>query len=139
MSPTPKQQRLDKWLWQARFFKTRTLAKSLVVSGKVRVNGTRVSKAATTVGPGDTLTFPQARVIRVIEIVQIGLRRGPAREAQTLYVDKAPAADHPDSNSGEKRAVQKENFSTAPGYEGKGRPTKKTRRSLDLSRRSHLE
>ena len=116
--------RLDKWLWQARFFKTRTLATKQVSAGHVRVNGQKVAKAATSVGPGDTLTFPQGRQIRVVEIVDVGTRRGPAPEAQALYLDKSPP---------------QETVRAAPSFEGKGRPTKKTRRALDLSRRSTLE
>lgn len=77
--------RLDKWLWHARFFKTRALSTKLVSSGKVRVNARRVSKPATSVGPGDVLTFPQAGLIRVVRVIAIGDRRGPAQEAQQLY------------------------------------------------------
>ncbi|WP_343079842.1 RNA-binding S4 domain-containing protein [Ostreiculturibacter nitratireducens] len=79
--------RLDKWLWHARFFKSRGLAAEVVSSGKVRVNGRRVAKPAQPVGPGDTLTFPQGGRIRLVRVVAPGDRRGPASEAQTLYVD----------------------------------------------------
>ncbi|MFY0692103.1 MAG: RNA-binding S4 domain-containing protein [Paracoccaceae bacterium] len=116
--------RLDKWLWQARFFKTRTLATKQVSAGHVRVNGHKVAKPAMSVGPGDTLTFAQGRHIRVVEIVAVGTRRGPAPEAQALYLDKSPP---------------QETVRAAPSFEGKGRPTKKTRRALDLSRRTTLE
>lgn len=93
--------RIDKWLWRARFFKTRTLAAKIVSSG-VRVNGARTDKPKTLVRPGDTLTFGQNRDVRVIEIVDLGVRRGPAAEAQALYNDLDPpeprakggAADH---------------------------------------------
>jgi len=81
--------RIDKWLWRARFFKTRTLAAKIVSSG-VRVNGTRIDKSKTLVKPGDTLTFSQNRDVRVIEIVDLGVRRGPAAEAQALYKDLDP-------------------------------------------------
>ena len=67
--------RLDKWLWYARFFKTRGLSAKLVAAGHVRVNGEKVAKPATAVGPGDTLTFPQARIIRVVRIKDVGTRR----------------------------------------------------------------
>ena len=79
--------RLDKWLWQARFFKTRALSARIVSSGKVRVNARRVSKPATFVAPGDVLTFFQAGSIRVVRILALGERRGPASEAQQLYED----------------------------------------------------
>ncbi|TMM55064.1 RNA-binding S4 domain-containing protein [Sulfitobacter sabulilitoris] len=120
--------RLDKWLWHARFFKTRSLAAARVVAGDIRVNGDRVQKRATAVAAGDVLTFAQGRVIRVIRVEAIGQRRGPASEAQTLYTDlttPAPKAeDKPPEN---------------PAYEGKGRPTKRDRRTLDLSKARHLE
>ena len=116
--------RIDKWLWYARFFKTRGLASKTVAAGHVRVNSDRVSKASFSVGPGDTLTFPQGRVIRVVRIVDIGTRRGPAPEAQALYEDLTPEA---------KPAP------TAPKYDGGGRPTKKDRRRGDAARSGHLE
>ena len=85
--------RLDKWLWQARFFKSRSLAAELIEAGSVRVNGTRVSRPGRDVMEGDTLTFPQGNRIRVIRITALGLRRGPATEAQGLYLDLDPADD----------------------------------------------
>ena len=81
--------RIDKWLWQARFFKTRSLAAKLVQSGKLRINGDLISKPARNVTAGDVLTFPQELKIRVIEIVELGTRRGPAPEAQTLYSERS--------------------------------------------------
>ncbi|MGL4238778.1 RNA-binding S4 domain-containing protein [Tabrizicola sp.] len=85
-SPEPKL-RLDKWLWQARFCKSRTLAATLVSEGHVRVNGTPVSRPGRDVSPGDVLTFPQGDHIRVVRILALGQRRGPATEAQNLYTD----------------------------------------------------
>lgn len=81
--------RIDKWLWRARFFKTRTLAAKVVSSG-LRINGARTDKPKTLVKPGDTLTFGQNRDVRIIEIVDLGVRRGPAAEAQALYKDLDP-------------------------------------------------
>ncbi len=120
--------RLDKWLWYARFFKTRTLAGTRVAAGDVRVNGTRVSKRSATIAPGDVLTFAIGDHVRVIEVAALGTRRGPAPEAQTLYVDRSPP-----------RPARETPVSQNPGYEGKGRPTKKERRQADLSRARHLE
>ncbi len=111
--------RIDKWLWQARFFKTRSLAAKQVSGGHVRLNGNRVQKPAQSVAPGDVLTFPQGRSVRVVRVEKLGERRGPAPEAQTLYHDLTEKQDTPPRNS---------------GFEGKGRPTKKDRRALDLSR-----
>ncbi|NDV01922.1 RNA-binding S4 domain-containing protein [Pseudoroseicyclus tamaricis] len=79
--------RLDKWLWQARFFKTRGLAASLAAAGKCRVNGQRTDKPARAIGAGDVLTFPQAGNIRVVRVLACGERRGPASEAAALYED----------------------------------------------------
>jgi ribosome-associated heat shock protein Hsp15 len=79
--------RLDKWLWQARFFKTRALAAELAVRRKIRINSTVVAKAHHRVRPGDVLTFPQGRTIRVVRVLALGSRRGPAVEAQALYAE----------------------------------------------------
>ncbi|MBY6118642.1 RNA-binding S4 domain-containing protein [Mameliella alba] len=126
MGEGPAKIRLDKWLWHARFFKTRSLSAKLVSGGHCRVNGSPVAKPAFMVGPGDILTFPKERDVRVIRIVAPGERRGPAPEAQALYEDLDP----PKPRDCEPRA---------PRYEGGGRPTKKDRRALDKSRPSALE
>ena len=120
----PPKLRLDKWLWQARFFKTRSLAAKQVSGGHVRVNGTKTDKPARAVTPGDVLTFAQGRVVRVVKITELGTRRGPAPEAQQLYSDLTEIRDTGPAN---------------PRYEGKGRPEKRDRRAIDLSRRQELE
>ena len=79
--------RLDKWLWQARFVKSRSLGTALICDGFVRVNGIRVTRPSRDVTPGDVLTFPQGAQIRLIRILALGLRRGPAEEAEALYAD----------------------------------------------------
>jgi len=79
--------RLDKWLWHARFFRTRSLAATVVERGRVRVNGTRVTKPGRAIAPGDTLTFMQGDRVRVVRVLEIAVRRGPAPEAQALYDD----------------------------------------------------
>lgn len=84
--------RLDKWLWQARFFKSRGLAAEMIESGLVRVNATRVTRPGRDVGAGDVLTFAQGSRIRVVRILALGQRRGPAGEAQALYLDLEPPA-----------------------------------------------
>lgn len=78
--------RVDKWLWRARFYKTRALA-AKTAAGGLRINGARTDKPHAIVRPGDTLTFKQANRIRVVRVVAIGERRGPAVEAATLYDD----------------------------------------------------
>ncbi len=117
--------RIDKWLWQARFFKSRSLAAGVVTGGHVRVNGNKIAKASHAVVAGDVLTFPQGRRIRVVRLVALGTRRGPAPEAQELYEDLEPE-DQNDVTSERPR-------------EGNARPTKRDRRKLDLHRRRALE
>ena len=115
--------RIDKWLWHARFFKTRSLAAKQVSAGHVRLNADKISKPAQNVTPGDVLTFPQGRQIRVVRVEAIGERRGPAPEAQTLYFDMTEKQESVPAN---------------PRFEGKGRPDKKSRRALDLTRRGDI-
>jgi len=81
--------RLDKWLWFARFCKSRSLATKLCEAGRVRLNRVVIEKAAAQVRPGDVLTFPQGTQIRVVRVLSLGLRRGPASEARGLYEDLA--------------------------------------------------
>ena len=78
-------QRLDKWLWFARFAKTRTLAAKLVAEGRVRVNGVRATTAAKPVRVGDALTIAAPHRTAVVRILAEGTRRGPAPEAAALY------------------------------------------------------
>ncbi|MFL4990395.1 MAG: RNA-binding S4 domain-containing protein [Microvirga sp.] len=80
-------QRLDKWLWFARFAKTRTLAAKLVASGFVRLNGQRTDNAAKAVAVGDVITIALARATLVVRVEGLGERRGPAPEARQLYLD----------------------------------------------------
>lgn len=116
--------RLDKWLWHARFFKTRTLAATVVKAGNVRVNAVKVAKPAFQVGEGDGISFAQGDQTRVVVVAACGARRGPAPEAQGLYLDKT---------------VYQEKIPRTVTPWGKGRPTKKDRRRLDLSRKPPLE
>jgi len=88
--PAPPRLRVDKWLWQARFFKSRARAGEVAQSGRLRINGGRCEKPAQPVRPGDVLTFPQARAVRVVRIEALGTRRGPAAEAAGLYTDLDP-------------------------------------------------
>ena len=77
--------RLDKWLWCARFYKSRTLAADACASGRIRVNGTAVAKAHHGLKEGDVLTFPLGRQIRVVRVLAFACRRGPFSEARRLY------------------------------------------------------
>ena len=82
--------RLDTWLFQARFLKSRSLAAGLIGKGRLRVNGDATAKPHRAVGPGDVLTFALHGRVRVVRILDTGDRRGPAREAQSFYEDLAP-------------------------------------------------
>lgn len=115
----PSAMRVDKWLWHARFFKTRTLATKLAAAGNIRINGQKQTRAAANIRIGDVITFPLNAHIRVIEIVALSTRRGPAPEAQALYIDRDPPQPKPKS--------EKPAFRDA----GAGRPTKKQRRAQD--------
>jgi ribosome-associated heat shock protein Hsp15 len=86
-SGRPDAIRLDKWLWQARFCKTRGAATRLIADGGVRVNSERVVKPAALVRIGDGLTIRLGDRVRVLRIRALGVRRGPAPEAQGLYDD----------------------------------------------------
>jgi ribosome-associated heat shock protein Hsp15 len=77
--------RIDKWLWHARFHKTRGLAQAAAVKGHIRLNGRRVEKASAEVRIGDTLTVPRGKDVVVVRVLGCVIRRGPAREAQALY------------------------------------------------------
>jgi len=110
--------RIDKWLWFARFFKTRSLAAKVCNGGVVRCSGSLVTKAHFAVKPGDVLTFPQGRHIRVVKVLALGSRRGPAEEARTLYEDLSPPAP--------------ETAMDVPGRpQSAGRPSKRDRRALE--------
>ena len=82
--------RLDKWLWHARFCRTRSLAAEFAAAGRVRIAGAVIFKAHYAVKPGDVLTFPLGPHIRTVRVLALGSRRGPAPEARLLYEDLAP-------------------------------------------------
>ena len=125
-------QRVDRWLWYARFAKTRNIAATQIRSGRMRVNGERISRPSRLVRPGDVLTFPLGAHIRVIRIRGLGTRRGPAPEARELYDDLDPPPERRAApESGESTARPTSPSQTAPRAPGAGRPTKKERRATD--------
>ena len=134
-NPRTEKVRVDKWLWRARFFKTRGLAAELAGSGRLRINSEHVAKPSQPVRPGDVLTFPQGNRIRVIRIEALGSRRGPAPEARALYTDLDQATAAPDS--GPDSGPQPDPGPALPAERetGTGRPTKKERREIDALRR----
>lgn len=77
--------RIDKWLWHARFYRTRAMAQQAATKGHIRLNGARVEKASAGVGPGDILTLPRGNSVVAIRVQALAIRRGPARDAQALY------------------------------------------------------
>lgn len=119
--------RIDRWLWCARFFKSRTLAARICTGGRVRVNRAVVSKAHHNVRAGDVLTFAQGERIRVVRVLAIAERRGPAAEAALLYEDLSPEPPSGRPAAGERAAVPLRD-------PGSGRPTKAARRAIDRLR-----
>jgi ribosome-associated heat shock protein Hsp15 len=79
--------RVDRWLFFARFFKTRGLAAKVCAAGKLRIDGRVIDKPHAQIRIGVVLTFPQARQVRVVKVLGLGARRGPPAEAQALYED----------------------------------------------------
>lgn len=118
--------RIDKWLWAARFFKTRSLATDAVDGGKVEVNGEH-AKPSKAVKPGDEIRLRLGPYEHILIVRALGERRGPASVAQTLYEETAASRE-----AREKLSAQLRMAPAAFVYEEKGRPTKKDRR--DLSR-----
>ncbi|MEE2934196.1 MAG: RNA-binding S4 domain-containing protein [Pseudomonadota bacterium] len=125
MKNTSDSLRLDKWLWHARFFKSRTLAAKQITGGKCRVNKQIIKKARYQLHRGDVLTFAQGQRIRIIRVRALGERRGPASEARDLYEDLETP----------KSVDCSPTLLSAPSrIRGFGRPTKKDRRALERAR-----
>jgi ribosome-associated heat shock protein Hsp15 len=116
--------RLDKWLWAARFYKTRSLATEAVAGGKVDVNGER-AKPAKPIRPGDEIRLRLPPYEHIVMVRALADRRGSATVAQTLYDETA------ESRAERERLAAQLKLSPAPFvWEEKGRPTKKDRRDL---------
>jgi ribosome-associated heat shock protein Hsp15 len=116
--------RLDKWLWAARFFKTRSLATEAIAGGKVEVNGER-AKPAKGIKPGDEVRLRLGPYEHVLIVRGLAERRGPATVAQALYEETQASRD-----ARERLAAQLKMAPPTFVYEEKGRPTKKDRRDL---------
>ena len=125
--------RLDKWLWDARLFKTRALASKAISNGRFRLNGDLMSKPHRQANCGQVLTFSQGARIRVVRIKALGLRRGPAKDAALLFDDLAPILP----------VAENKKLSPLPTFEnrqaGDGRPTKRHRRETDRLKAGLLE
>jgi ribosome-associated heat shock protein Hsp15 len=122
--------RIDKWLWAARFFKTRGLAAKAVLGGRVQVNGERI-KPSRLVRVGEIVTVTKATEQWTVAVTGISDRRGPAAVAQTLYRETADSRARREQRTLEPRPAR------TPGDDLGARPTKQARRRLDALRRGH--
>jgi ribosome-associated heat shock protein Hsp15 len=117
--------RIDKWLWSARFYKTRTLAAEEIGKGRVEING-QEAKAAREVKVGDTVAVRRESVTRTVVVKGLSNLRGPAPVAQQLYEET------PESLKAREEAAQQRRFAREPALSIEhGRPTKRGRRELD--------
>ena len=118
--------RMDKWLWHARLFKSRSLATQFCNAGKLRVDGVVIRKAHFLARPNMVLTFSRGPQVRIIKILLLGSRRGPATEAKALYEDLSPSMSP--------TRTEAHSSATVIRTMGSGRPTKRERRKLDQLR-----
>ena len=121
--------RIDKWLWAARFFKTRSLATDAVAGGHVRINGERV-KPSKDVRPADVVEVRIGEVRWTVVVAGVAERRGPASVAATLYEET------PESLAARQRHAAERRLARPPGADLGPRPTKQDRRRLEALRRS---
>lgn len=120
--------RIDKWLWAARFYKTRSLAVDEIGKNRVQVNGD-AAKPAREIKPGDTVALRQGVVTRTVRVLGLSLQRGPAPVAQQLYEET------PESLAAQAAAREARRVSREPALSiEQGRPTKRERRHLDTAR-----
>ncbi len=117
--------RIDKWLWAARFYKTRSLAAEEIGKGRVQLNG-QEAKASREVKVGDRVRLRQGPVLRDIVVRGLSAQRGPAPVAQQLYEET------PESLAAREAAAQQRRFAAEPAQAiEQGRPTKRDRREMD--------
>ncbi|MCA1925236.1 MAG: RNA-binding S4 domain-containing protein [Thiobacillus sp.] len=123
MASEPATMRVDKWLWAARFFKTRSLALAAIENGRVRLDGQRV-KPSREVRPGDRLAIRIGEHEWVLTIRGLAMQRGPAAVAQQLYEEDA------DSHARRQQQLRERKLNAAPEAGIRGRPTKRDRRLI---------
>ncbi|WP_428262687.1 RNA-binding S4 domain-containing protein [Haliangium sp.] len=123
------QVRVDKWLWAARFFKTRSIAATAIASGKVELNGER-PKRAKGVKLGDRLRIRKGLFEHEVVVLKLSERRGPATEAQTMYEETEDSRQQREAVAEHMRLEREAAPPPIPRF-GKGRPTKRERRQLD--------
>lgn len=119
--------RLDKWLWAARFFKTRSLAAQAISAGHIRLNGSR-AKAAKTPAPGDIVEITKGTTTWTVRICELSARRRGAAEAQTLYQETEESERRRERLAAEMRA------NPLARLDSPGRPSKRDRRRIDRLR-----
>ena len=129
MSDAPSRLRLDKWLWAARFFKTRSLAKTAIEGGKVQLDGQKV-KVSKEIAVGDLLRIRQGWDEKIIVVKQLSDQRRGAPEAQTLYEETAQSIKRRESEAAARKAAG--GMLERPAQ----RPTKKQRRQIHQFRDS---
>jgi ribosome-associated heat shock protein Hsp15 len=127
--PETERVRIDRWLWAARFFKTRALATEAVAGGRVRVNADRV-KPAREAGPGDVVEVRVGETTWTVVVRAVAEKRGPAKVAATLYEETAESAAERERLAAERRTLYP--AGTGPGGP---RPTKLDRRRIEALRR----
>jgi len=115
--------RLDKWLWHARFYKTRSLATAAINGGKVRLNAERI-KPAHRVRIGDLLSLSQSGIVAEYQVLGLPVRRGPAAEAQTHFLETPASAER------RTRLREQQRLAQASRPRSEGRPDKRDRRRL---------
>lgn len=120
---SPRTQRIDKWLWAARFYKTRTLAAKAVEGGRVKLNGERV-KPGKDLKPGDELELRSGELQWQVEVRAVALRRGPAAEAALLYMEGE------ESRARREHMIAMRRAAPHPAQGAHGRPTKRDRRMI---------
>ena len=122
--------RLDKWLWAARFYKTRALAVQEIERGRVQVAGAN-AKPSRDLRPGDVVTLRQGLVTREVQVRALSTQRGPAPVAQRLY-EETPA-----SVAAREQAAAQRHIAPEPAHAiAQGRPTKRDRRALEAQQHS---
>ena len=125
--------RLDKWLWAARFFKTRSLAAEEIHKGRVSINGS-TAKAAREVRVGDTIALRQGNMPKTVVVQGISGMRGPAAVAQLLYYETEESQQQRLQLTVQRRLAPEP--AAAISQQRQGRPTKRQRRDLDTARNS---
>jgi ribosome-associated heat shock protein Hsp15 len=127
MTPPPERVRVDKWLWAARFFKTRGLASEAIQGGRVKVNGVR-AKPAKDVRAGDRVEVRVGELTWIVLIEGVREKRGSAVQAALLYTET------PESREQRELFLAQRRLAPVPGTDARGRPTKRDRRRIESLR-----